>query len=76
VINEREVLIYAFRYTLGRSTYATGIMQDVLRSEWNRMSLPDQQLIKREINEAPSLGMEEVDAPGWKAILDWPLKEE
>ena len=72
---KRDVLIYAFRYALGRSTYATGIMQRVLRDEWPNMSQGDQLLYKREIKEAHDrnqLGMEQVDAHGWLALLELP----
>ena len=72
---QREVLVFAFRYCLGRSTYATGIMQDVLRDEWPNMSQDDQLLYKREIKEAHDrnqLGMEQVDAHGWLALLELP----
>lgn len=69
---QREVLIYAFRYALGRATYCTHTMQEVIKQAWPDLSLADRGLIKREISDAGEcnrLGME-CDAVGWIEILD------
>lgn len=70
---DNEILIYAFRYALGRSTYATGTVQRAINENWNSMESHERQLIQREILEAKErdgLGMKEIDAPGWLAILE------
>lgn len=68
--DQRDVLVYAVRYTLGRSTYSTSTMQSVLVCAWPELTKPERAFYKKEIREARSLGDEKIDAPGWKAILD------
>lgn len=69
---QSEILTYAFRYCLGRSTYCTKSMQDEIKFAWPGLTDGDKELYKREILEAKErgrLGME-MDAKGWLEILD------
>lgn len=72
-INQRDILIYAFRYTLGRSTYAPHTVMDVLKRAWFRLSKGDRNLYIREIREAEKqkrLGME-MDEKAWVRFVEW-----
>ena len=70
----RDILIYAFRYALGRMSYSPSIMQDAIRSAWPTLHEADRRLIKREIREhkesCGSIGMKNVDEPGWMSLLE------
>lgn len=71
-VYQREVLIYAFRYALGRSTYAVWTMCRVIESAWPQLSAGDRKLIKREIRNAimdKMAGMD-MDAAEWSQLLD------
>ena len=78
---DRDIVIYAFRYTLGRHSYAPGLMRDKLDEIWDQISQGDKDLILREIKEhrefmyrlypdydtkAPK--MEQYDLQAW---IDW-----
>lgn len=73
----RCVLIYAFRYALGRQTYSTSTMQNIINSNWNALSTADRRLIQREIKEHKeqfgSVGDKNIDQPGWDRILSLPV---
>jgi len=68
-----DIFIYAFRYTLGRMTYATRTMQDAIKVVWPELSRHDKKLIKKEIKEHKRLhgkiGMD-CDEVGWMALLE------
>lgn len=49
---DRDILIYAFRYALGRRSYAVGIVIDELKRNWKDFPEHDRKLIKREIRDA------------------------
>ena len=78
---DRDVIIYAFRYTLGRHSYAPSLMRGKLDEIWSQLSDGDKELILREIEEhrnyifrvfpnydssAPK--MEQYDLQAW---IDW-----
>lgn len=74
VENQRDLLIYAFRCTLGRMTYAPHTVIGVIRNSWNELSLHDRELIQREIREAIKLdraGMD-YDVKAWATLLELP----
>jgi len=48
---DRDVIIYAFRYTLPRHTYSPGIMRDKLDEVWNSLDEFAKELVLREIIE-------------------------
>lgn len=67
----REMLIYAFRYCLGRRSYAVSSCVTVLIRYWDQLPRNDKQLIHREIYESfrgDRYGME-MDKDQWKKIL-------
>jgi hypothetical protein len=66
--DESFMVVAAFRYALGRSTYASVIVPNELRRLWHRLPVSDQNLIIREIDdadEANRLGDRLLDAPDW-----------
>lgn len=71
--DQRDLLIYAFRYTLGRSTYAPHTVMSVLKRCWWKLSKGDRELYLREIREAQkqgSLGVD-IDAKAWSDFAEW-----
>ena len=48
---DRDLIIYAFRYTLGRHSYAPGLMMRKLEELWSQLTFGDKELILREIQE-------------------------
>lgn len=78
--DHRDLLIQAFRYSLGRQTYATATMQDALRYAWPLLSAGDRQLIHREIQQHKddfgAIGSPWIDEPGWLALLALPVEDE
>lgn len=49
---DRDILIYAFRYALGRRSYAVGIVIGELKRNWKDFPEHDRELVKREIRDA------------------------
>lgn len=47
-----SIVFYAFRYALGRKTYAVNHVVDFLIENWNLLSGTVQETIQREIREA------------------------
>ena len=69
----RDILIYAFRYTLGRSTYSVSTMATILKDNTKSISNADLKLFMREINEAIEMeicGMD-IDCRTWKHLLEF-----
>lgn len=71
-----DMLVYAFRYTLGRRTYSTSTMSQHLKTYWDALPLAWQQLVHREINEAieSDCAGDECDIANWRILLALPLK--
>jgi len=69
---QRDFLVYAFRYTLGRRTYAPHTVIQVLKSAWGELSEGDKNLYRREIRNAINDGMAgaDFDAKAWAEILE------
>jgi hypothetical protein len=69
---EPYILIYAFRYALGRMSYAVGDVADTIIEHWDSIRDNDRNLIIREINEAIESGCAgmEVDINTWKRVLN------
>ena len=75
---QRDILIYAFRYTLGRATFAPHTIVEILRLRWDMISEADQRLYQREIIDAirhDMAGMD-CDKKAWLSILDLKLKKD
>ena len=67
--DKRDILMYAFRYALGRQTYAPSTVADIIINNWDDISDGDKQLYKREILQCPNLGMD-LDKDNWMRIVD------
>ena len=70
--NKKEILTYAFRYALGRTTVATSIVVETLIDEWEDLLQRDKDLIRREIKQAIKerrAGMD-MDVETWSKILE------
>ena len=66
-----DILFYAFRYALGRKTYAVSDVVGALTSNWNEISRNTKEIIIKEILNASSkegLGMD-CDKQQWLSIL-------
>lgn len=73
--DQREFLIYGFRYALGRSSYAVYTVSEAIKKAWPSLSEHDRDLIQREIREAIEsccYGME-CDKQTWERILGMPV---
>jgi len=66
-----EILFYAFRYALGRMTYAVGDVSDCLIENWDRLSKNMKMHIIDEIKEAVRKGEAgmDMDKTRWNAVL-------
>lgn len=72
---DQDVIVYAFRYTLGRHSYAPGLMRDKLDAVWNQLHDSDKELILREILEHKEF-LERINQHGnWSFNDDYDLKE-
>lgn len=71
---DEDILFFAFRYALGRRTWAVGMMVDVLKTKWEKISDKTRTQIKGEIQHAIDLGHAgaEPDIEDWKEILELP----
>jgi hypothetical protein len=68
---EQFIVIAAFRYTLGRRSYAVSITTQWLIKNWDNIGINNQNLIRREIQEAldtHSAGMK-MDEQRWIQVL-------
>lgn len=77
--NEEIVLICAFRYALGRSTYVVSSVIDEIIGNWSGLSRGAQLLIKNEIETAirQNAAGEEADIEDWQRIRMYlPIKRE
>lgn len=71
-MDQQDLIVCAFRYCLGRSTYIVGAMCNHLRDHWDEICKPLQNLIKKEIKDAIDrdvCGME-MDCKAWKELLE------
>lgn len=74
---DREVLFYAFRYALGRMSYAPTTVMDNIKSNIDKISEGDLTSYIREIEECQHYGME-MDERHWlsfKKFLEDELKK-
>ena len=68
--NGAFIITAAFRYALGRQTYAPSIIVDMLKREWSDLSVSIKTQIRAEINEAIDQGLvHEIDKPMWEKVL-------
>lgn len=67
-----NILFYAFRYCLGRSTYAVNDCVQELTKNWEVLNTNDKNLIHKEIKhaiETNRAGMD-MDVKQWEKILE------
>ena len=67
-----SMVLWAFRYCLGRQSYAVGDCADYLIAYWSHIDGVTQKLIRHEIEEAlknGNYGME-IDKRTWENVLD------
>ena len=74
-----DLLVYSFRYAIGRLTGAPSTVCRHLRTFWPHFKGWEQRKIQQEIREAQArdgLGSPTADAPLWLALLDLPTHPE
>ena len=71
---DREMMIFAFRYALGRMTYAPSTVVDNIKANIDKISTGDIQLYIKEIKEFKQYGME-MDKKHWLNFVDYLQKE-
>ncbi len=66
-----DMVMYAFRYALGRKTYAVGTVSKYLIENWHRFRQFTREQIVKEIEEAIEKGEAgmKMDIQSWKAVL-------
>ena len=71
----KELVIFSFRYCLGRQTIASNMFVDFLKDNWEQFNEYEKKLIKTEIQDHKRLyqtiGNQTIDEPKWLQILDW-----
>lgn len=71
---DRQILVSAVRYALGRQTYIVGWTVDEVLSVWPSLDTGTRTLIQRDVAQAldrpPPLGISEIDRPDWQRILE------
>ena len=70
-MNQDDLIVCAFRYCLGRSSYVVSDMVMYLRKHWKEICAPYQTLIKKEIIESIERGRYgmEMDKSCWEKLL-------
>ncbi len=72
------ILMFSFRYALGRKSMASVTVVDEVVSNWRKLSIEMKEQIKRETTEAilhKKAGMQ-CDVDQWQRVLDLPITEE
>lgn len=67
---DREILFFAFRYALGRMSYAPSSVIDNIKANINEISTGDIQSYIREIGECANYGME-MDERHWLELKEF-----
>lgn len=69
---QRDLLIYAFRYALGRMSMSVLTVSQVIIDSWAALSKHDKELMHREIKQAIESGRagERCDIARWQIILN------
>jgi hypothetical protein len=71
---DETILVFAFRYALGRRSTAPGIISDVLIKRWNEMHRHARYQVQSEIEAAIDRGEagQPCDVETWKKVLALP----
>lgn len=67
-----EIIFYAFRYALGRKTYAVSDVVSYIIEHWHEINIRERSAMKKEIEKAiysDHAGMD-IDVEEWKKILE------
>lgn len=67
----RTLLFCSFRYALGRRSYLPGLMQDMIKTYSNVLSVADRIQMSEEIDNSFSLGDPKIDEPRWREFQAW-----
>lgn len=71
--HQEDILFFAFRYCLGRKTYAVSTVVEAIIYSWPHISARTKRMMKREIvdykNKNFSVGHLYIDDPEWMKIL-------
>jgi hypothetical protein len=78
-----HMLLWAFRYSLGRQTYCPSMVRDELRRAWSKLAeetryciLRDlREEIERDSDESPTLG-DACDRKAWREFYEWASEQE
>lgn len=67
-----EIILYAFRYALGRMSYSTGTMSNYLINNWHIIKPHTRKLIVMEIEEAIKRDEagQKCDIDNWRRVLE------
>jgi hypothetical protein len=66
---KEDIIFYAFRYALGRKSYAVAEVVTYLLEVWDELTTDTQEMVIKEIKECPDLGMD-MDKNLWNIILE------
>ena len=68
--------VYAFRYALGRRTYASSEVSDFIRQHWEELDDTSRRIIKRETADAIKYGNagDDCDVAAWRRLLSETLE--
>jgi len=71
-----DVIVYAFRYALGRVTHAPDTMAQVLKAVWHDLPIETRLRIRQEIADAITDGRagHDCDVASWREVLALPLQ--
>lgn len=71
---DQDIALFAFRYALGRKTYAVSKVCSYLKQHWDEFPTSDHEIIPGKIKTAienDNAGMD-MDVESWKEILELP----
>jgi hypothetical protein len=73
MIYDEDILFYAFRYALGRSTYAVSVVVRNILCNWKELSDNNKEMIKEEIldyRKRNGLCGMQMDDDEWQKVVD------
>jgi len=69
--NDIDIVVFAFRYALGRKTAASFIVINTIKDLWDSFELIDKELIISETKTHIKLEYDEVYSIVWVDFLEW-----
>ncbi len=80
---QSHMALWAFRYVLGRQTYAPSMVQEELQAIWSHLDYETQECISRDLAEeinrserVPGCLGSAFDKKGWLQFRDWVSAQE